>query len=142
MGLLHGPEKADYCDRNAAGQIVPSRTADGTLTKVGDIFYVHRDGSDDVFVAACFPRKGGTECHGPENVVKGHSNEPAHVEFCGKTVSRMTLAGREVSLSIPTQEMLNALNAKERRVEWVVLGTAALMIGGSVIGIRVARKKL
>jgi hypothetical protein len=135
-GLLHSPQKADHCDMSAEEHAIPSLIADGTLKKVGDIYYVHRDEADDVFVAACFPRRGGAECHGPIKLVDGHANEPVHVEFCGKTVSRLTLSGRDIRFSLPTQIELDAVNTKKRRVDWAILGIAALTIAGSMAGFR------
>lgn len=141
-GLLHKPQTADHCEMSSTEEhAIPSRAADGTLKKIGDIYYVHRDGSDDVFVAACFPQRGGAECHGPVRFVDGHANEPVHVEFCGKTVSRLTLSGRDVWFSLPTQSELGAINTKERQVDWVILGIAALTIAGSMVGFRMTMQR-
>lgn len=115
-GLLHKPPNADHCAANTFGQATPTSVADGTLKKAGDFYYVHNDGSDDVFVAACIRNKGDAECHGPVAFVQGHVNESVHVEFCGKSVTRLILSGHEVSFSLPTQSALNASDAKKNRL--------------------------
>lgn len=126
---------------NAERQIIPNRAADGVLRKVGDIYYVHRDGSDDVLVAAHFPGKGGGKTQGPIKLVEGHANESVHVEFCGTTVTRLTSPGRDVLISLPTQSALDEIYAKEKRVDWVILVIAAFAIAGSIAGFRATTRK-
>ncbi|PMS16692.1 hypothetical protein C0Z18_22920 [Trinickia dabaoshanensis] len=139
-GILQRPETADRCNTNAEGQIIPTRSADGVLQNVGDIYYSHRDGSDDVFIAACFPHRGGPDCHGPVEYVEGHTNEPVHVEFCGKTVTRLTISKNDLRFTPTTQEEFDAINAQGKRFDYIVLGIAVLLIAGSVIGFRRMRR--
>jgi hypothetical protein len=116
-GALRSPQKADICDVGATKSVVPSRTAVGVLTSLGDIYFVHHEGLDDVFVAGCFPQKGGGGCHGPVFLLRGHSGEPVNAAFCGSTLTHVELSGRQVFDSAsPSQAALDALAQPESRL--------------------------
>lgn len=104
LPIWHAP-KADHCALDQAGIVVPDRTANGIWSKAAGMFYLHREGVDDVVVASCFG-KGG--CKGPISEVEGHVGEPARVEFCRRTIIRVELSGVVVFNAPPSQDILDA----------------------------------
>lgn len=122
-GALRSPQKAVICDVGATQGVVPSRTAVGVLTRLGDIYFVHHGGLEDVFVAGCFVQKGGGGCHGPVDMLRGHSGEPVNAAFCGRTLTHVELSGRQVFDSAPpSQAALDALAQPESRMSKALAG--------------------
>ena len=104
----------DKCPLDSAGKVIPDRTADGVLTLAADIYFVHRDGVDDSIVAS-WRGKGGS--NGPAAEMSGHVGELAHVQYCGRTVTRVTASGVNIFDSPPdTQATLDKKAASERRL--------------------------
>lgn len=125
LPIWHRKVHIDRCPFDSAGKVIPDRTADGVLTLAADIYFVHRDGVDDSIVASW--RKGGSI--GPAYEISRHVGELAHVEYCGRTVTRVTASGSNIFDAPPdTQATLDKRADSERR-STVLTGTASLLWG-------------
>ncbi|MFM0732360.1 hypothetical protein PQQ52_17885 [Paraburkholderia sediminicola] len=125
LPIWHRKVHIDKCPFDAAGKVIPDRTADGVLTLAADIYFVHRDGMDDSIVASW--KKGGAI--GPAYQISRHVGELAHVEYCGRTVTRVTASGVNVFEAPPgTQATLDAKADSDRR--WAISTGATFLLWG------------
>jgi hypothetical protein len=112
LPIWHSTAHVDSCPFNAAGDVIPDRAADGVVTKNANMYFAHRAGAPDSLLAKCLDRNA---CNGPYSQMQGHLGEPVHVEYCGFTVTRVTLSGAEIFKTRPvTLESINATNSHER----------------------------
>lgn len=129
VALLQSPHPKvhiDKCPFDSKGNVIPDRSVDGVLTVAASIYFVHRDGVDDSIIASCHG-KGG--CRGPANEISKHIGEPAHVQYCGGTLTGVTASGLKIFEANPdTQVTIDARARSEKRTA-LLMGITLVLWG-------------
>jgi len=119
------PPKVDKCDVDSTGTTIPDRRADGLLSQTGNLYFLRRDGMPDIPVGNCDVNL----CTGPTDKMNGHIGEPAYAEFCGSTVTRLMLSGKEVFNHPP--ELIQHIDPKEFVVN---VSSSIAMVVSCIVG--------
>ncbi|MEK7888235.1 hypothetical protein AAB992_14040 [Burkholderia contaminans] len=85
---------ADICKLDANGNILPSKTASGKLSKLGGIYFIDEPGNNATTLYRC--TKGGCGPMKDEHLLQGHTDAPVRAEFCGTYVARLFISDSEV----------------------------------------------
>ncbi|MQR02369.1 hypothetical protein [Glaciimonas soli] len=136
--ILREPEKENICPVSESGEMVASKTIEGTLVHSGPSILLRQfDGAKYklTHIAGCGGKGGG--CDGPFQQLRNHIEESAQADYCGTSLIRMKVSGRLVYASAPpTQEFLNKANARERIKMYGCVLVLLVAIVWAVAGIR------
>jgi hypothetical protein len=139
LPIWHPKVHIDKCPIDSAGNVIPDRTADGLLATTASIYFAHRDGVDDSVIGNCAGKS--PSCNNLIYQLSGHVGEPIHVEYCGRTVSRVILSGNHIVRSQPpvSEAIIDERASSDRRL--CILFGSALLFWGMLSFIKLRRVK-
>lgn len=141
ISMFFGIDKHVHtCAQSSTGKIIPDRVIDGVLQKTYNAYFVHSDLAGDARLSTC--AKG--HCSGPGEVLRqSQPGDPIHAEYCGATLTAVSLAGTEIYTASPkTQENLDQRRLTNRAVLSVALLTCLFIAAKGLFEIQRAKSKL
>ena len=109
---------AQICSIDAAGNIVPSKVAEGQVAEIDGAYFVQEPNDNATLLSRC--GKGGCAPLDPR-LVQGHVGSPVRAELCRRWVTRLTISGEDVFRLTQAVIDTNA-DASNRLARWVGRG--------------------